>query len=386
MSKLFSKSKSLNESINSKSRDAFIQIEGISKTFNGTNAVKNVNLNIHKGELFTILGGSGCGKSTLLKIIAGLEIPDQGSVVIDGIDMSNIPANERPINMMFQSYAVFPHMNVFQNIAYGLKKENIPKSVIEDKVAAMIKLVQLDNLDNRMPNELSGGQLQRVALGRALVKQPKVLLLDEPLAALDKKLREQTQFELMNLQSELNMTFIVVTHDQEEAMTLSSRIALMNKGEFIQIGSPSQIYETPINRYPADFFGSINFFDGEIISQDQKTKKTIAKLQSCNSFIYGQSNQQFDTKDAVIIGVRPENIILQDADQSDLYLGLGTIQRHEDLGHEIIAQLMTESGLLLTVRTDGKIRHQNSLGDKVPISVSLNNVHAFSAEAGKRLT
>ena len=247
MSKLFSKSKSLNESINSKSRDAFIQIDGISKTFNATNAVKNVNLNIHKGELFTILGGSGCGKSTLLKIIAGLEIPDQGSVVIDGIDMSNIPANERPINMMFQSYAVFPHMNVFQNIAYGLKKENIPKSVIEDKVAAMIKLVQLDNLDNRMPNELSGGQLQRVALGRALVKQPKVLLLDEPLAALDKKLREQTQFELMNLQSELNMTFIVVTHDQEEAMTLSSRIALMNKGEFIQIGSPSQIYETPIN-------------------------------------------------------------------------------------------------------------------------------------------
>ncbi|GIR39255.1 MAG: hypothetical protein CM15mP51_00350 [Porticoccaceae bacterium] len=164
MSKLFSKSKSLNESINSKSRDAFIQIDGISKTFNATNAVKNVNLNIHKGELFTILGGSGCGKSTLLKIIAGLEIPDQGSVVIDGIDMSNIPANERPINMMFQSYAVFPHMNVFQNIAYGLKKENIPKSVIEDKVAAMIKLVQLDNLDNRMPNELSGGQLQRVAL------------------------------------------------------------------------------------------------------------------------------------------------------------------------------------------------------------------------------
>ena len=310
MSKLFSKSKSLNESINSKSRDAFIQIERISKTFNGTNAVKNVNLNIHKGELFTILGGSGCGKSTLLKIIAGLEIPDQGSVVIDGIDMSNIPANERPINMMFQSYAVFPHMNVFQNIAYGLKKENIPKSVIEDKVAAMIKLVQLDNLDNRMPNELSGGQLQRVALGRALVKQPKVLLLDEPLAALDKKLREQTQFELMNLQSELNMTFIVVTHDQEEAMTLSSRIALMNKGEFIQIGSPSQIYETPINRYTADFFGSINFFDGEIISQDQKTKKTIAKLQSCNSFIYGQSNQQFDTKDAVIIGVRPEKIAI----------------------------------------------------------------------------
>ena len=310
MSKLFSKSKSLNESINSKSRDAFIQIEGISKTFNGTNAVKNVNLNIHKGELFTILGGSCCGKSTLLKIIAGLEIPDQGSVVIDGIDMSNIPANERPINMMFQSYAVFPHMNVFQNIAYGLKKENIPKSVIEDKVAAMIKLVQLDNLDNRMPNELSGGQLQRVALGRALVKQPKVLLLDEPLAALDKKLREQTQFELMNLQSELNMTFIVVTHDQEEAMTLSSRIALMNKGEFIQIGSPSQIYETPINRYTADFFGSINFFDGEIISQDQKTKKTIAKLQSCNSFIYGQSNQQFDTKDAVIIGVRPEKIAI----------------------------------------------------------------------------
>ena len=175
-------------------------------------------------------------------MIAGIELPESGSIEVDGHEMNGVAANERPINMMFQSYAVFPHMNVFKNIAYGLIKQKTPKNLVKEKVSEMIKLVQLDNLDNRMPNQLSGGQLQRVALGRALIKEPKLLLLDEPLAALDKKLREQTQFELINLKNKLDTTFIVVTHDQEEAMTLSSRIALMDKGQFVQIGVPSEIY------------------------------------------------------------------------------------------------------------------------------------------------
>jgi putrescine transport system ATP-binding protein len=239
----------------------FIQIRNLSKNFDGTQAVANVDLNIYQGELFTILGGSGCGKSTLLRMLAGFETPSAGQIIIDGKDMAGIPAYDRPVNMMFQSYAVFPHMTVAQNISYGLKKDGVEKFQIETRVNEMLELVQLSELGKRKPHQLSGGQRQRVALARALIKKPKVLLLDEPLAALDRKLREQTQFELMNLQYELGITFVVVTHDQEEAMTLSSRVAVMNEGRFIQIGTPSQVYESPNNKFVADFFGTINFFN-----------------------------------------------------------------------------------------------------------------------------
>ena len=232
----------------------FIQIRNLSKNFDGTQAVANVDLNIYQGELFTILGGSGCGKSTLLRMLAGFETPSAGQIIIDGKDMAGIPAYDRPVNMMFQSYAVFPHMTVAQNISYGLKKDGVEKFQIETRVNEMLELVQLSELGKRKPHQLSGGQRQRVALARALIKKPKVLLLDEPLAALDRKLREQTQFELMNLQYELGITFVVVTHDQEEAMTLSSRVAVMNEGRFIQIGTPSQVYESPNNKFVADFF------------------------------------------------------------------------------------------------------------------------------------
>ena len=247
---------------------SFIQIKALSKEFNGFKAVDQINLDINKGELFAILGGSGCGKSTLLRMLAGLETPSSGKILLDGEDITDWPAYERPINMMFQSYALFPHMTVEKNVAYGLQKEKIPQSEIDQRVKKILDLVQLGTFSKRKPDRLSGGEKQRVALARALIKNPKLLLLDEPLAALDKKLREQTQFELIKLQEELGVTFIVVTHDQEEAMTLASRIAVMKAGKFVQIGSPTEIYEYPKNRFVADFFGAINIFDALVIDQD----------------------------------------------------------------------------------------------------------------------
>ena len=227
-----------------------------------------MSLDIHKGELFAILGGSGCGKSTLLRLLAGFETPTAGRIFIDGADMAGLPPYERPTNMMFQSYAVFPHLSVADNVAYGLKKEGLGKADVKARVEALLDLVQLGDFARRKPRQLSGGQQQRVALARALVKRPKVLLLDEPLAALDKNLRERTQFELMNIQDRLGITFIVVTHDQEEAMTLATRIAVMDAGRFLQVGTPSEIYEYPNSRFVADFFGTINLFDGRPDPED----------------------------------------------------------------------------------------------------------------------
>lgn len=242
----------------------FVEIRGLSKQFGDVIAVDQAHLDIYRGELFSILGGSGSGKSTLLRMLAGFEVPTSGSIVIDGVDMTAVPPYERPVNMMFQSYALFPHMSVEQNIAYGLKKERTATSEIAKRVAHLLALVKLEGKSKRKPHQLSGGERQRVALARALIKRPKLLLLDEPLAALDKKLREHTQFELMGLQDELGITFIVVTHDQEEAMTLSTRIAVMNNGHFEQVGTPAEVYEFPVNRFVADFVGNINFFKAKV--------------------------------------------------------------------------------------------------------------------------
>ena len=244
--------------------EPFVKIRGVSKTFGDFVAVDNVDLDIYKGELFCLLGGSGCGKSTLLRILAGFERPTSGTISIDGTDMSTVPAYERPTNMMFQSYALFPHMTVEKNIAYGLKQGNVARAEIAERVDDVLRLVQLQDFSKRKPQQLSGGQMQRVALARALVKRPKLLLLDEPLGALDKRLREQTQFELMNIQEQVGITFVVVTHDQEEAMTLSTRIAVMDAGGFRQIGTPTEIYEFPESRFVADFIGSTNMLEGRV--------------------------------------------------------------------------------------------------------------------------
>ncbi len=248
----------------------FIQIQGVSKQFGPFVAVDNVDLDIYRGELFSLLGGSGCGKTTLLRMIAGFETPTSGRIVIDGEDMSSVPPYDRPVNMMFQSYALFPHMTVEQNVAYGLKRDGVAKAEIQSRVNDMLGMVELTQFRKRKPHQLSGGQRQRVALARSLVKNPKVLLLDEPLGALDKRLREQTQYELMNIQDRLGVTFVVVTHDQEEAMTLSTRIAVMDQGYFQQIGTPTEIYEYPVTRFVANFIGSANMFEGRVASQEDE--------------------------------------------------------------------------------------------------------------------
>jgi putrescine transport system ATP-binding protein len=246
----------------------YVRIEKVTKKFGDFVAVDDVTLDIYKKEIFCLLGASGCGKTTLLRMLAGFERPTSGRIFIDGVDMTSIPPYERPVNMMFQSYAVFPHMTVEQNVAFGLKQEGVEKAELTQRVADMLNLVKLGQFAKRKPHQLSGGQRQRVALARSLVKKPKLLLLDEPLAALDKKLREHTQFELINIQETLGVTFIVVTHDQEEAMTLSSRIGLMNHGEIVQVGTPSEMYEYPTSRFAAEFIGSVNMFEGKLVEDE----------------------------------------------------------------------------------------------------------------------
>ncbi|MBX5133596.1 ABC transporter ATP-binding protein [Rhizobium lentis] len=242
----------------------FIAFKNVTKRFGNFTAVDDLSLNIYHREFFALLGASGCGKSTLLRMLAGFEQPTSGEIILDGTDLAGTPPYKRPVNMMFQSYALFPHMTVEKNIAFGLKQDGMPKDEMVERVTQMLKLVKLEQFASRKPNQLSGGQRQRVALARSLAKRPKVLLLDEPLGALDKKLREETQFELMDLQQTLGLTFVVVTHDQEEAMTMADRIAVMSHGQVVQVATPGEIYEAPNCRFVADFIGDVNIFDGKV--------------------------------------------------------------------------------------------------------------------------
>ena len=246
----------------------YIVFENVTKRFGDFVAVNDLSLTVYEREFFALLGASGCGKSTLLRMLAGFDEPTSGRILLDGQELRGIPPYKRPVNMMFQSYALFPHMTVEQNIAFGLKQDGMPRADIEARVKEMLRLVKLDSFGKRKPHQLSGGQRQRVALARSVAKRPKVLLLDEPLGALDKKLREETQFELMDLQQDLGLTFMVVTHDQEEAMTMADRIAIMDKGEVVQVATPPEIYEAPGSRFVADFVGSVNLFEGTITETD----------------------------------------------------------------------------------------------------------------------
>jgi len=286
----------------------YVRLEKLSKKFGDFVAVDDVSLNIYRGEIFCLLGGSGSGKTTLLRMMAGFERPTEGRIWIDGVDVTDTPPYERPVNMMFQSYALFPHMSVQNNVAFGLKQDKVTPAEIDDRVAEILKLVRMEQLVKRMPHQLSGGQRQRVALARALIKRPKLMLLDEPLAALDKKLREHTQFELLNIQETLGVTFVVVTHDQEEAMTLATRIGVMNHGEIVQIGTPSDIYEYPSSRFVADFIGSVNMFEGRLI-EDEPDYVRVTSDELGGTFHVGHGVSA--APDATVwVALRPEKIVV----------------------------------------------------------------------------
>jgi len=241
-----------------------IQFKGVTKRFGEFTAIDNLTLDIYEREFFALLGPSGCGKTTLMRMLAGFESPTEGEILLAGENIAPVPPNERPVNMMFQSYALFPHLSVWENIAFGLKRDRMPKAEIEARVEEMLRLTRLEKFARRKPHQISGGQRQRVALARSLAKAPKLLLLDEPLGALDKKLREDTQFELMDIQEKTGTTFVIVTHDQEEAMTVASRIAVMDHGQVMQVDTPAHIYEGPNSVYVADFIGDVNLIEGKI--------------------------------------------------------------------------------------------------------------------------
>jgi len=334
----------------------FIRIRGISKNFGDFVAVDNVDLDIARGELFSILGGSGCGKTTLLRMLAGFEIPTAGTIEIDGVDITAQPPYRRHVNMMFQSYAIFPHMSVEKNVAYGLRKEHVGRKEIAQRVDAMLELVQLRDFRERNPGQLSGGQRQRVALARALIKQPKVLLLDEPLAALDKKLRERTQFELMNIQDELGITFIVVTHDQEEAMTLSTRIAVMDRGRFQQVGTPKEIYEFPTNRFVAGFVGTINTFKGRVSAVAEDKIKVYSNETGVSMTALGK--QLVEEGQQIEIAVRPEKIFVSrdkpDGDDDTCLQGI--VDDLGYLGNRSLYRIRLASGKIVQVSSQNRRR------------------------------
>jgi putrescine transport system ATP-binding protein len=283
-----------------------IRIEGVSKRFGDFTAIDDVTLDIFPREFFALLGPSGCGKTTLMRMLAGFETPSEGRIVIDGKDMAGVPPNKRAVNMMFQSYALFPHLSVWENIAFGLKRDGLDKDRIGARVEEMLKLTQLGRLAKRKPHQLSGGQRQRVALARAMAKAPKLLLLDEPLGALDKKLRQETQFELMDIQEKTGTTFVIVTHDQEEAMTVASRVAVMDQGQLVQVDTPDRIYEAPNSIYVADFIGDVNLIEGRVGGVNELAELAWGEGKS----LKGQAGASLEPGQAATLAIRPEKIAI----------------------------------------------------------------------------
>jgi putrescine transport system ATP-binding protein len=346
---------------NDSSARPYVEIERVSKRFGDFTAVKDVSLKIYKGEVFCLLGASGCGKTTLLRMLGGFETPSSGKILIDGEDMTGVPPYERPVNMMFQSYALFPHMNVEQNVGFGLKQDRLAKNEIQERVATMLGLVKMSDYAKRKPHQLSGGQRQRVALARSLVKRPKLLLLDEPLGALDKKLREHTQFELLSLQERLGVTFIVVTHDQEEAMTLASRIGVMNHGEIVQAGTPPEIYEFPNSKFVADFIGSVNMFEGKLIEDEPQYVRIGSD--ELGGTIYVSHGISAPPSAVVWVAVRPEKIFMStEAPQggSD-NVARGTVQDIAYLGDLSIYLVKLPTGKVVRVTQPNTSRHAEAI-------------------------
>ena len=346
--------------------EPFLQINAVGKQFGDAVAVDNVSLTINKGEIFALLGSSGCGKSTLLRMLGGFELPTSGQILLEGRDLVRLPPDERPVNMMFQSYALFPHLTVWDNVAFGLRRDGLPKDEISARVAKMLAMVQLTAYAKRKPHQLSGGQQQRVALARSLVKRPKLLLLDEPLGALDKKLRERTQLEVVDIIHQVGVTCVMVTHDQEEAMTMATRIGVMSEGRILQVGRPGDIYETPNCRFVADFIGSVNLFKGRVV--EDEADHVIIDTPECRHYV---SHGITGTSDMEVqVAVRPEKIsiqaaapVAQDYDnpaEVGFNCARGSIHDLAYLGSQTIYHVLLESGMVIKVTKANDARHDET--------------------------
>lgn len=326
----------------------YLQIKGLVKKFGDNHAVKHIDLDIYQHEIFALLGSSGSGKSTLLRMLAGMESPSSGQIILDGQDITKLAPYDRPINMMFQSYALFPHMTVEDNIAFGLKQDKLPKDEIRARVDEMLRLVQMPQFAKRKPHQLSGGQQQRVALARSLAKRPKLLLLDEPLGALDKKLRQQTQFELVNTLEKVGVTCIMVTHDQEEAMTMATRVAIMSHGELMQVGSPADVYDYPNSRFTAEFIGETNIFEGKLIHKDDT--HALIDCPQLPSKVYTDQKFEAENGQTIWISIRPEDIDLhkEKPQHRDTHnWAKGKVKEIAYLGSYAIYHVQMDNGLII---------------------------------------
>lgn len=343
-----------------KKKKVLLEIKGLTKEFEGQVAVDKIDLTINQGEIFALLGASGCGKSTLLRMLAGFEPPTEGQIILDGEDLSKIPPYKRPVNMMFQSYALFPHMTVFNNIAFGLKQDGVPKKEIKTTVEELLKLVHMTEYANRKPHQLSGGQRQRVALARSLAKKPKLLLLDEPMGALDKNLREKMQLEIVDILERVGVTCVMVTHDQEEAMTMANRIAIMNKGQFVQIGAPSSIYESPNSRFSAEFIGSVNIFEGTLESNSSDRAEIICNYLEKPIILNHGISATPGTQ--LMVAVRPEKMFLCRESLSQGNSCTGIVEDIAYLGSQSIYHVRLPTGKLVTAT----VQNVNRVNTKMP--------------------